>query len=245
MDLDVSGLRCRYAGARTDAVDIEHLALVGSATGLVGVNGAGKSTLLATLAGARRPQGGVVSLDGVDLYGPRRRSVLTEIGYMPQALQFPAELSAQDALSYFAWLRGVPAKRAHARAVDLLDQVQLAPRRKDRVGRLSGGMQRRLTFAASLVTDPAILLLDEPTTGLDPEQRANLRQLITDLPSGTTVLISSHVMEDVEKMTEQVVVLADGRVLHHGPTKTFVDERGGPDHSAEFAFLSTISRADR
>jgi ABC-2 type transport system ATP-binding protein len=164
---------------------------------------------------------------------------------MPQTLEFPGELSAQDALSYFAWLRGVAAKHARARAADLLEQVQLASRRRDRVSRLSGGMQRRLTFAAALVTDPSILLLDEPTTGLDPEQRANLRTMVTDLPPSTKVLISSHVMEDVERMTEDVVVLAGGKVLHQGPTRAFVDERGGPDRSAEFAFLSTISRADR
>ncbi|WP_278257219.1 AAA family ATPase [Nocardioides convexus] len=114
-----------------------------------------------------------------------------------------------------------------------LIRLSFSSRQKDRVGRLSGGMQRRLAFAASLVTDPTVLLLDEPTTGLDPEQRANLRRLVQELPASASVFISSHVMEDVEKMTDQIVVLAEGQVLHHGPTRAFVEDHGGPEQSAE------------
>ncbi|GEB14682.1 ATP-binding cassette domain-containing protein [Pimelobacter simplex] len=245
MELSLTALRCRYPGANSDAVHVDELVLGSGVTGLVGVNGAGKSTLLATLAGARRPQGGSVTLGGQDLYGRRRIDVLQSVGYMPQTLELPAEMATGDALTYFAWLRGVPAREAGRRASALLEKVELSGRRKDRIGSLSGGMQRRLAFAASLVTNPLVLLLDEPTTGLDPEQRANLRRLIQDLPSTSSVFISSHVMEDVEKMTTRLVVLAEGRVLHHGPTKAFVKEHGGPERSAELAFLSTISKAVR
>lgn len=170
---------------------------------------------------------------------------MPSIGYMPQALTLPAEMTARDALTYYAWLRGLPARDAAKRTTTLLEQVELGSRQKDRVGSLSGGMQRRLAFAASLVTDPTVLLLDEPTTGLDPAQRANLRRLVQELPSSATVLISSHVMEDVEKMTGQIVVLAEGQVLHHGPTQSFVEDHGGPEQSAELAFLSTVSRGGR
>lgn len=243
--LRATGLRCRYPGMTADAVDVAGLTLDGSSTGLVGVNGAGKTTLLATLAGVRRPQTGSVLLDGVDVYGPRRRSALPALGYMPQQLQLPGELTVHDALAYVAWLRGLPAAVASKRSETLLEQVELGPRRRDRIDRLSGGMQRRLTLAAALVTAPKVLLLDEPTTGLDPEQRANLRELITALPGDATVFVSSHVMEDVERMTSDIVVLSEGRIVHHGPTDQFVDERGGPERSAEYAFLSTISRSDR
>jgi ABC-2 type transport system ATP-binding protein len=243
--LRAAGLRCRYPGTTTDALDVAALTLDGSSTGLVGVNGAGKTTLLATLAGVRRPQAGSVLLDGVDVYGPRRLSVLTAIGYMPQQLQLPGELAVRDALAYVAWLRGGRPAVASKRADALLEQVELGPRRCDRINRLSGGMQRRLTLATALVTAPTVLLLDEPTTGLDPEQRANVRELITALPGGPTVFISSHVMEDVERMTSDIVVLSEGRVVHHGPTDRFVEERGGPERSAEYAFLSTIARSDR
>lgn len=239
--LRASGLECRYPQAGVAAVDIEELALGPGATGLVGVNGAGKTTLLLTLAGARRPQGGNVTLDGVDVYGPHRRDVVTRIGFMPQELALPAELRVADALAYISWLRGVPGRVADRREPELLELVGLHDRRSDKVGRLSGGMRRRLVLATALVTSPEVLLLDEPTTGLDPEQRATLRALVVGLPGATVTVLSSHVMEDVEQMSTRIAVLDEGRLLHHGSTRAFVEERGGPARSAELAFLTTIS----
>ena len=240
--LRASGLQCHYPPSTAVVVDLDELALGPGATGLVGVNGAGKTTLLLTLAGARRPQGGTVTLDGVDVYGRDRREVVTRIGLMPQSLDLPAELRVADALSYVSWLRGVPGRVAARREPELLELVGLHDRRTHRVGRLSGGMRRRLVLATALVTAPGVLLLDEPTTGLDPEQRANLRALVMDLPGATVTVLSSHVMEDVEQMTGRIVVLDEGRLLHHGSTAAFVEEHGGPARSAELAFLSTLAR---
>ncbi|WP_167736109.1 ATP-binding cassette domain-containing protein [Nocardioides sp. 503] len=242
LSLRAVGLRCRYPPATADAVAIDDLALGPGSTGLVGINGAGKTTLLLTLAGARRPQAGAVTLDGADLYGPHRRELVGRIGLMPQSLDLPAELRVADALSYVGWLRGVPRRVAALREPELLAAVGLQPRRDERVGRLSGGMRRRLVLATALVTEPAVLLLDEPTTGLDPEQRAGLRTLLLDLPGATVTVLSSHVMEDVERMTSRILVLDDGRVLHHGETAPFVVEHGGPERSAELAFLATLAR---
>lgn len=241
--LRASGLQCHYPPSNAVVVDIDELSLGRGATGLVGVNGAGKTTLLLTLAGARRPQRGTVTLDGVDLYGRDRRQVVTRIGFMPQELDLPRELRVADALSYVSWLRGVPGRVAGTREPELLELVGLQARRSDKVGRLSGGMRRRLVLATALVTAPDVLLLDEPTTGLDPEQRANLRSLLMHLPGATVTVLSSHVMEDVEQMTRRIAVLHEGRVHHHGGTQSFVEQRGGPHRSAELAFLTTISRA--
>lgn len=241
--LRVSELRCHYPPASAAVVDIEELSLGPGATGLVGVNGAGKTTLLLTLAGARRPQHGTVTLDGVDVYGRDRRDIVTRIGFMPQELDLPRELRVADAVSYVSWLRGVPGRVAATREPELLELVGLQDRRTVRVGRLSGGMRRRLVLATALVTAPDVLLLDEPTTGLDPEQRANLRTLLMNLPGATVTVLSSHVMEDVEQMTNRIAVLDEGRVLHHGGTAAFVEERGGPHRSAELAFLTTLSGA--
>ncbi|WP_193606725.1 ATP-binding cassette domain-containing protein [Nocardioides lijunqiniae] len=235
-------VRCHYPPGTADVVDLDELALGPGATGLVGVNGAGKTTLLLTLAGARRPQHGTVTLDGADLYGRERRELVGRIGLMPQSLDLPGELRVADALSYVSWLRGVPRRVAGPRERELLETVGLGPRRHERVRRLSGGMRRRLVLASALVTEPAVLLLDEPTTGLDPEQRAGLRALLLDLPAATVTLLSSHVMEDVERMTARIVVLDEGRVLHHGDTTAFVAERGGPERSPELAFLATLAR---
>jgi ABC-2 type transport system ATP-binding protein len=104
-------------------------------------------------------------------------------------------------------------------------------------------MSRRLALAVALITEPSVLLLDEPTTGLDPEQRAGLRSILSELDTAAVTLLSSHVMEDVAMMAARIAVLDAGHLLHVGPVDQFVAERGGPDRSAEFAFLATISGA--
>lgn len=243
MDLGLSGLRCAYGRSERPVVDIDALVLTRGVCGLVGVNGAGKSTLLRTLAGCRRPEGGRVTVGGVDLYGRRRRTVVDRIGYLPQQLDLPGELRVDDALSYASWVRCVPAAVARTRNARILDQVGLAARAGDRVRSLSGGMNRRLALGVALVTAPDVLLLDEPTTGLDPEQRAALRTILCDLAGSVVTLLSSHVMEDVVQMADRVAVLEAGRVLYDGPVAAFVAERGGPGASAEHAFLATIAGA--
>lgn len=243
MEVEITSLRCAYGRGAAPVVDIDAFTMARGVCGLVGVNGAGKSTLLRTLAGCRRPDGGRATVGGVDLYGRRRRSVVGRIGYMPQQLDLPGELRVVEALGYASWVRDVPATVARARNGDILERVGLASRAQDRVRHLSGGMKRRLALAVALVTEPDVLLLDEPTTGLDPEQRSDLRGILADLGSSAVTLLSSHVMEDVVMMADQVAVLEAGRLLHVGPTAAFVAERGGPDGSAEHAFLATIAAA--
>jgi ABC-2 type transport system ATP-binding protein len=243
VEVEVTSLRCAYGRGAAPVVDIDSFAITRGVCGLVGVNGAGKSTLLRTLAGCRRPDGGRATVGGVDLYGRRRRSVVGHIGYMPQQLDLPGELRVAEALGYASWVRDVPSAVARARNVEILERVGLAPRSKDRVRHLSGGMKRRLALAVALVTEPDVLLLDEPTTGLDPEQRAGLRGILADLGTSAVTLLSSHVMEDVVTMAEEVAVIEAGRLLHVGPTPAFVDEWGGPERSAEHAFLALIARA--
>ncbi|MCX6401833.1 MAG: ATP-binding cassette domain-containing protein [Propionibacteriales bacterium] len=243
MDISTRDLRCSYNRQSAPAVDLDDFAVEGGVCGLVGVNGAGKSTLLRTLAGCRRPEAGSVRIGDVDLYGRRRRTVIDRIGYMPQQLDLPGEMRVSDAMAYASWVRGVPPGVARARNPQLLERVGLSRRAGDRVGQLSGGMNRRLALAVALITDPGVLLLDEPTTGLDPEQRAGLRAILSDLDTAAVTILSSHVMEDVALMASRIAVLDGGHLLYLGPVEDFVAEHGGPDQSAEFAFLATISAA--
>lgn len=243
MEVEVTSLRCAYGRGAAPVVDIDELTAGPGVCGLVGVNGAGKSTLLRTLAGCRRPEAGSVQVDGTALYGRGRREVVGRIGYMPQQLDLPRELRVGDALAYVSWVRGVPATTSVTRNAQLLERVGLAAKATQRVGQLSGGMNRRLALAVALVTDPDVLLLDEPTTGLDPAQRAALRGIVADLGSAAVTILSSHVMEDVAMMAERIAVLDEGRLLHVGPVGAFVDEFGGEERSAEQAFLATITRA--
>jgi ABC-2 type transport system ATP-binding protein len=241
--VSVSGLRCAYRGADHAVLEIDALDLAAGTIGLVGVNGAGKSTLLRSLAGARRPQEGRITIDGVSLYGRRRRAVAKQIGFMPQEVQFPGELSVAQVVDYISWLRAIRPRRAATRRTEVLRAVGLEDRAGDLTRRLSGGMRRRLALAVALVSEPDLLLLDEPTTGLDPEQRAGVRAIIGGLGDQTLTVMSSHVMEDVASVTSSLVVLHEGKVLHHGDTGAFIAERGGSQRSAELAFLSTIAHA--
>ncbi|MDZ5619596.1 ATP-binding cassette domain-containing protein [Nocardioides bizhenqiangii] len=243
MSVVVSGLRCSYRSGDRPAVSIDSLELTAGPVGLVGVNGAGKSTLLRTLAGARRPQHGTVVIDGKELYGRHGRTAVQGVGYMPQEIQFPGELSVTQVLRYLCWLRGIRSRAATTRCAQVIDAVGLIGQADQRTRQLSGGMRRRLALAAALVSEPRVLLLDEPTTGLDPEQRAGVRRIVAGFGEECLTVMSSHVMEDVASVTATIVVLHEGSVHYQGVTDAFVAERGGPERSPELAFLSTIARS--
>jgi ABC-2 type transport system ATP-binding protein len=226
---------------RTAALTDVTLTLTPGVTGLVGVNGAGKSTFLRILAGALRPSRGAVRLDDLDPYGRGRASYLRRVALMPQALELPSDARVAEAVAYCGWLRGMPSAAVRERAREVLADVGLADRSGDRLRTLSGGMVRRVALAQALVSKPDILLLDEPTTGLDPEQRAVLRELLDRLPRDCVTVVSSHVMEDLEKLADRVVVLDAGEIAHTGSLAEFCRERGGPDASAETAFLALLT----
>lgn len=182
---------------------------------LVGVNGAGKSTLLSILSGGLRPTGGSVLMGSDDIYSRRgRRSSLPKIALMPQALTVPGNLTAFEAVRYLAWMRGMSARLAARAARESLETVGLGNRLHSRMRELSGGMQRRVALAQALASSPDILLLDEPSTGLDPEQRRRMVEIISRIEGN--VVFSSHVMEDVEDVSDRVVVIDAGTVLFDG-----------------------------
>ncbi|MGL5829412.1 MAG: ABC transporter ATP-binding protein, partial [Angustibacter sp.] len=227
------------------ALDAVSFAVQSRVTGIIGANGAGKSSLLNILSGAQQPTQGTVTCDGTPLYGKARRSLLPQIALMPQTYSFPGELSVLEFVSQLAWMRGVPRRDCLAQAHEAIEQVQLSDRAQRRMGSLSGGMVRRVGLAQALVAHPELLILDEPTTGLDPEQRAVLRQIISNLPGSAKVIISSHIMEDIENVAERVVVLDHGRLICHEDLSTFQARARAAvgTSAAEAAFLATISES--
>jgi ABC-2 type transport system ATP-binding protein len=239
MQAHCSGVSHEYkAGVR--ALNDVSIELSPGVTGLVGVNGAGKSTLLRILSGGLRPSTGTVSVLGAGLYGKGRRSALADTALMPQELHVPRELRAVDVVSYIGWLRGLSSREAKLRGGEVLEAVGLADRAMSRVSALSGGMVRRLALAQALVARPRLLLLDEPTTGLDPEQRAAVRRLVGDLPDDGIILVSSHVMEDIETLADDVIVLDEGEVAFQGDVPGLM--RSHAASSAEEAFLALLLR---
>ena len=241
MHVQISGLRSSYRG-HSWTLDVDRLDLTDGVTALVGVNGAGKSTLMRHLAGALRPGAGRVDVAGTDLYGAGRAAGLRQVGYMPQEYSLPRDLRVRTSVTYAAWMRGLARRDSQRLADAALEAVGLSARAGHRVHSLSGGMLRRLSLAQAVVGGPGLLLLDEPTTGLDPEQRAVMRDLVARQPGDRVTLVSSHVMEDVHALARDILVLEDGAVIWHGCLQDFVERFGGPERSAEMAFLTLLTQ---
>ncbi|MGW2981881.1 ABC transporter ATP-binding protein [Streptomyces humidus] len=206
----------RFGGTR--ALDGVSLRLSHGVTGLLGPNGAGKTTLLRVLATAVPPDGGRFTALGHDPGTPSGRLALRRtLGYLPQNPGFHPDFTAFDFVDYVAILKELTDRTARLGEVRrVLEAVDLSEVRGKRLKRLSGGMRQRVALAAALVGDPGFLVLDEPTVGLDPEQRMRFRELIAQAGEGRTVLLSTHQTEDVAMLCHRVVVLARGRVRFEG-----------------------------
>ena len=187
-------------------------------TGLLGPNGAGKSTFMGLILGLRPRQGGDLNVLGVDpeQSGPELRA---RLGYAPEHHDLPGDVQAADLVRHIAQLHGLPRRAATERSSDALWQVGLGEERFRPIGTMSTGQRQRVKMAQALAHDPDLLLLDEPTDGLDPVQRDDMLALIRRVGSefGIDILLSSHLLEEVERVCDSVVILANGRVGHSGP----------------------------
>jgi ABC-type multidrug transport system ATPase subunit len=195
--------------------------------GILGPNGAGKTTLLRNLAGIIDPSVGAITLGGVPL--KRLRKYLARwVGYLPQDFGLPNNLTAREYLDYYAlhYELRPPAER-RARVQQLLDEVGLGKRAGERIGSYSGGMRQRVAVARTLLRLPPVIIVDEPTVGLDPRERIRFRNLLSRLAEGRVVLFSTHVVEDVEASCERVIVFARGRIVFDGEPAGLASEARG------------------
>ena len=180
--------------------------------GLLGPNGAGKSTLMKIIATISKPTEGTVFLDGVDIvqYPDNIRKVL---GYLPQDFGVYPNLNAYEFLEYIAAMKGVGGNGLRKRIDMLLEGVNLTADAKRPIGSYSGGMKQRIGIAQALLNDPKVLIFDEPTVGLDPEERVRFRQLISDLADDCIIILSSHIVSDIETIADEVAIMKNGRLL--------------------------------
>ncbi|HSG07337.1 MAG TPA: ABC transporter ATP-binding protein [Longimicrobiales bacterium] len=211
MRLDVEGVSKRYKGSGWGLQGFS-LSLEPGVIALLGPNGAGKSTLMRILAGITRPTSGRVLWNGVDV-GRNPDAVRAVLGYLPQDFGVYPHLSAEEFLEYIAALKGIEARVARKRIRELLAALNLAGVRGRPLGGFSGGMKQRVGIAQALLNDPQILIVDEPTTGLDPEERVRFRSLLTDLAGERIVLLSTHIVSDAEATANSIAVMAKGRLL--------------------------------
>lgn len=224
--LEVRNLAKSYGGG-IKALDGVDLSIEAGMFGLLGPNGAGKSTLMRILAAIQLPDRGSVTFDGSDVLAEpvllRRR-----LGYLPQSFGAYPFASCRAMLRYIAGLKGLPNDVATARRVDeLLELTNLSAHAKRPVTTFSGGMRQRFGIAQALLGDPALLILDEPTAGLDPEERLRLYNLLSQLSEDRVVLLSTHIVDDVEQLCSEIAILVGGRVAAQGRTEALVEKISG------------------
>lgn len=215
----VSGLTVRHR--RTTALDAVDLDFGSGVHGLLGPNGAGKTSLIRVLATVAEPARGRVEILGNDLRRHRERgAVRRELGYLPQDFGYYPGFTVREFVAYVAWLKELPAAGAPAAVERAVARVGLTDRIDAKVRTLSGGMIRRVGIAQAIVNDPRVLLLDEPTAGLDPEQRVEFRALLRELGEEATVIVSTHLVEDVAAACTAVTLIEAGRVAYRGTPGT-------------------------
>ena len=224
MKLEIRHVTKRYRD-KMAAADVS-LTLTAGVWGLLGANGAGKTTLMRMLAGILRPSSGRILCDGVEI-GTLGAAYREKLGYLPQEFGFYPKFTVQDYLEYMAALKGLPRAEA-ARQIDaLLERVSLAEVRRKKIVKLSGGMKRRVGIAQALLNDPEILILDEPTAGLDPGERVRFRNLLSEFAQERIVLISTHIVSDVEYIAAENAVMKDGKIIAVDTTEGLVQQIEG------------------
>lgn len=197
--------------------------------GLLGPNGAGKTTLMRIIAGLLRPSSGRVNIFGHDISTAQgKQAVQSGLGYLPQELGLYPSLSAREFLDYVAILKGITDSKTRQRQIeDVLELVRLTDTGSRKIKTFSGGMKRRVGIAQAMLGDPKLLIVDEPTVGLDPEERVRFRNLLSDMARRCTVILSTHVIEDISHSCRDLAIIQSGQVLFRGsPAKLIEQARG-------------------
>lgn len=226
MSIKINDLTVTFKNGVT-AINHADLEIPKGIFGLLGENGAGKTTLMRVLTTVLTPTGGTVTLDGVQYNEGNYGKIQRKLGYLPQEIDLYPNLTVQECLEYMGDLAGVPKNICKKRIDYYLEKTSLTAHRRKKMKQLSGGMKRRVGLVQALLNEPEFLIVDEPTTGLDPEERIRIRNLLVDFSENRTVLFSTHVVEDLAATCSQLAVMKKGRFLYAGSMKELVDEAKG------------------
>lgn len=226
MELELSHIKKQYG--KNYALDDVTIPFTENIFGILGANGAGKSTLFKILTGNITKYSGDIYLDGrkVDI---QKETFRKNLGYMPQEIVGYSWMKVQDFLEYFAVLKGMPVRKKSTQSeIDkILEKTNLKEQRDKRFTELSGGMKRRVLFAQSLLADPKILILDEPTAGLDPKERIAMRNMIAEESKGKIILLATHIVSDIECIAYQIVLMKKGKLLGCKSPKEWLEKLHG------------------
>ena len=226
MSIKVNDLTVTFKNKVT-AINHASLEIPNGVFGLLGENGAGKTTLMRVLTTVLTPTSGTVSMDGILYCEGNYPKIQHRIGYLPQEIDLYPGLTVQECLEYMGNLAGVPKSECKKRIQYYLEKTSLTEHRKKKMRQLSGGMKRRVGLVQALLNEPKFLIVDEPTTGLDPEERIRIRNLLVDFSENRTVLFSTHVVEDLAAVCNQLAVMKKGEFLYAGSMKELFREAKG------------------
>lgn len=234
MELSINNITKKY-NDKTAVNDVS-LTLTPGIWGLLGANGAGKTTLMRMITGILTPTSGTVQYNGTNITA-LSGSYRNALGYLPQSFGGNAAFTVGDYLNYIAALKGLPKNKASGKIDELLNILTLTDVKSKRIKKLSGGMQRRVGIAQAMLNEPDILVLDEPTSGLDPGERVRFRNLLAEFAQNRIVLISTHIVSDVEYIAARNAILKAGKLLHVGRTEELIAAMQGK------VYLATIPSA--
>ncbi len=195
------------------AVDSLSVAIKPGVVGLLGANGAGKTTLMRMVCGILKPTSGTIEFDGLDVSDEMYRD---RLGYLPQDFGYYPNFTGYDFLMYMAMLKGIEKASAKRKCEELLNIVNLEQAAKKKIKTYSGGMKQRLGIAQAVLNHPQILILDEPTAGLDPKERVRFRNLIAELGKEAIVILSTHIVSDIEHIADRILIMKDGGLIFDG-----------------------------
>lgn len=236
MEIIISNLSKNYG--KKAALEKVSLTIPSGMYGLLGRNGAGKTSLMRILATLSVPSGGEISMNGIPI--KETEKIREIVGYLPQDFSFYRNMSVYDAMDYLGLLSNIPDKIRKERISELLEQVNLKADMRTKIKALSGGMKRRLGIAQALLHNPQILIVDEPTAGLDPEERIRFRNLLSEFAEDRIVILSTHISSDLESSCENIGVLDKGRIIWNGSTEELVKQAEGRVY-----LISTAKKQDK
>lgn len=226
MGIQIENLTVTFKNGVT-AIHHADLEIPNSIFGLLGENGAGKTTLMRVLTTILKPASGTVALDGILYWEDNYRKIQRKIGYLPQEIDLYPNLTVWECLEYMGDLSGVPKQECRKRMEVYLEKTSLLEHRKKKMKQLSGGMKRRVGLVQALLNEPEFLIVDEPTTGLDPEERIRIRNLLVEFSKNRTVLFSTHVLEDLAATCNQLAIMHKGNFLYAGSMRNLADKAQG------------------
>lgn len=226
MELKINNIWKSYTKGKSYAVQDFNMILTPGVYGLLGPNGAGKSTLMSILTDNLKPDKGSVEMDGETIWklGRKYRSML---GYMPQQQGLYDDFTGEKFLWYMATLKGLKRKEAKEKIKEVIDVVNLKDDCYKKIKSYSGGMKQRILIAQAMLNEPDILILDEPTAGLDPKERIRIRNFISEMSKDKIVLLATHVVSDIEYISKEIIVMKKGHVLKQGTPQTLLEDMSG------------------